>query len=169
MEFGANQEESKRIARRFREDLWKSGNLSLADEIIDPDCLVHARIPAAIDFATGPEAMKHLLFFYQLTFSEIAMHVEDVIAEGDLVSVRWSGSGRHTGELFGVIPTQREIKTSGIDMLRIRDGKIVEGWVNWDAIGMLEQILGPTGTETEGQPGTGADFLSLIARLQANG
>lgn len=154
-------EQNKTIARRFREDLWKSGNLSLADEIIDPECLVHARIPVAIDFATGPEAMKHLLFFYHLTFSEIAMTVDDLIAEGDLVAVRWHGQGRHTGELFGIPASGREIHTSGTDILRIVDGRIVEGWVNWDEIGMLEQLF-----RNDDGDGSEPDFFSFISRLQ---
>lgn len=151
---------NKTVARRFREDLWKSGNLSLADEIIDRNCLVHARIPVAIDFSTGPEAMKHLLFFYHLTFSEITMTVEDIIAEGDLVAVRWRGQGSHTGELFGIPATGREVHTSGTDLLRIVDGRIVEGWVNWDEIGMLEQLFRSDDAEGE------ADFFSFISRLQ---
>lgn len=152
-------EDHKTIARRFRADLWQSGNLSLADQIISRDCRVHSRIPVMIDIASGPEAIKQLLFFYHLVFSEITMKIEDVVAENDLVAVRWSGSGRHTGELFGVAATDRVVETSGIDMLRIVDGKIVEGWINWDALSFLESLVG-------GSDESGSDFLGFISRLQ---
>ena len=154
-------EKNKVIARSFRRDLWNSGDLTLADQIIDPNCIVHARIPFATDFTSGPEALKLLVGFFHMTFSEIEMEVEQVVAEDDLVTVRWSGRGRHTGDLFGVPPTGRRIVTSGIDMLRLADGRIVEGWVSWDALSLMEQIL------VTSEDGTEADFLTLVARLRA--
>lgn len=153
-------EKNKVIARRFRRDLWNSGDLALADEIIDRDCIVHARIPFATDFTSGPEALKQLVGFFHMTFSEIEMKVEQVVAEDDMVTVRWSGRGRHTGNLFGVAPTGRRIATTGIDMLRLAGGRIVEGWVIWDVLSLMEQILARPGEDTE------ADFLSLVAKLR---
>ncbi len=156
-------ERNKVIARRFRRDLWNTGDLSIADQIIDRECIVHARIPFATDFTSGPEALKQLVGFYHLTFSDIETTVEHVVAEDDLVAVRWSARGRHTGDLFGVPPTGREVVTSGIDMLRIADGRIVEGWVSWDALSLLEQVVvRPDAGEAEG----GSDFLSLVASLR---
>ena len=152
-------EKNKVIARRFRRDLWNTGDLALADQILDRECVVHARIPFATDFTRGPEALKQLVGFFHMTFSEIEMSVEDVVAEDDLVTVRWSGGGRHTGHLFGVPPTGRRIVVSGIDMLRFSSGRIVEGWVSWDALSLMEQILVQPGDEGE------VDFLSLVARL----
>lgn len=160
-------EKNKVIARRFRRELWNSGDLALADQIIDRNCIVHARIPFTTDFTHGPEAMKQLVRFYQLTFSDIEMKVEEIVAEGEMAAVRWSARARHTGDLFGVPATGREIHTSGIDMLRIVDGRIVEGWVSWDALSLLEQIV------VQADPGRGAgdedvnaDFLALIERLR---
>lgn len=161
--------DNKAIARRFRHDLWNTGDLALADEIIDRDCLVHARIPFTTDFTRGPEALKQLVRFYHLTFSNIEMTVEEIVAEGDMAAVRWSGRGRHTGDLFGLPATGREVITSGIDMLRIVDGRIVEGWVNWDALSLLEQIfVQPGGASGAGDHDLNADFLALIERLMAS-
>ena len=154
-------EEIKTVARRFRADLWQSGNLSLADQIIARGCRVHSRIPVMIDIESGPEAIKQLLFFYHLVLSDITMTIDDIIAEGDLVAVRWSGKGHHTGELFGLAATGNEIETSGIDMLRIVDGKIVEGWIHWDALSFLESVIGDQSGES------GSEFLGFISRLQS--
>lgn len=158
-----SNEEIKAIARRFRGDLWNTGDLSIADQIIDRQCIVHARIPLVTDFTSGPEAMKQLVGFYHLTFSDIETSVDQIVAEGDVVAVRWSARGRHTGDLFGVPPTGREVVTSGIDMLRIVDGLIVEGWVSWDALSLLEQVVVRSGA---GQAEAAADFLSLVASLR---
>jgi predicted ester cyclase len=150
---------NKKIARSFREDLWNSGDLSLADAIIAPDCLLHSVIPFPIDFTRGPDAVRHLVFFYQMAFSEIRITAEHLVAEGDTVAVRWTARGRHTGHLLGLPPTGRETVTTGIDMLRIADGKIVEGWVDWDVLSLLEQIMDLGAKPEEG-------FLSLFERLR---
>ena len=149
---------NREIARRFREDLWNSGDLAQADEIFARDCLVHARVPFPIDFARGPDALRHLIFFYHLAFSDIRVTADQIVAEGDMVVVRWTANGRHTGHLLGLPPTGRETVTSGIDMLRIVDGKIAEGWVSWDTLGLFEQLM-------DLGDGTGSGFLSLLERF----
>jgi len=150
---------NKEIARRFREDLWNTGDLALADDLVARDCLVHAPIPFPIDFARGPDAVRHLIFFYHLAFSEIRVTADQIVAEGEMVVVRWTAHGRHTGQLPGVPPTGRETVTTGIDMFRIADGKIVEGWVSWDVLGLVEQISGLNFQAGEG-------FLTLLDRLR---
>src|SRR4030095_418923 len=105
------------------------------------------------------DAVRHLVFFYQMAFSDIRVTVDQILAEGDTVVVRWTARGRHTGHLLGIVPTNRETVTTGIDMLRIVDGKIAEGWVSWDTLGLLEQLSG-LNAEAEG------GFLALLERLQ---
>jgi predicted ester cyclase len=150
---------NKEIGRRFREDLWNTGNLALADDLFARDCLVHARVPFPIDFSRGPDALRHLIFFYHLAFSEIQVTAEQIVAEGDMVVIRWTARGRHTGHLLALPPTGRETVTSGIDMLRIVDGKIAEGWVSWDTLSLFEQLM-------DLGDGSGSGFLSLLERFQ---
>jgi len=150
----------KEIGRRFREDLWNTGDMTLADELLARDCLIQARVPFPIDFSRGPDAIRHLIFFYHLAFTEIRVTVEQTVAEDDMIVVRWTARGRHTGEIPGLPPTGRETVTTGIDMLRIAGGKIVEGWVSWDTLSLLEQL-----TDLGEDPESG--FLSLLERLQA--
>jgi predicted ester cyclase len=160
-------DELRAVARRFRGELWNSGDLAIADEIIAPGCPIHARLPLVTDFARGPEALRQLVLFYRLAFSEIEMHVEQVVAEGDTVVVRWRGKGTHTGDLLGLPPTHRRTVTTGIDMLRVAGGRIVEGWVNWDTLSLLEQLLAPESGDATPDPGAG--FLQLLSRLGSPG
>lgn len=164
---GSRPDELRAVARKFRGELWNTGDLAIADEIIAPGCPIHARLPLATDFARGPEALRQLVLFYRLAFSEIEMHVEQVVAEGDTVVVRWRGEGTHTGDLLGLPPTHRRTVTTGIDMLRVDGGKIVEGWVNWDTLSLLEQLLAPESGDEPSDPGEG--FLELLSRLGAPG
>ncbi|HYU35571.1 MAG TPA: ester cyclase [Thermoanaerobaculia bacterium] len=156
----------KAIARRFREDLWNTGDLSIADAIIDRECVIHARIPFATDFMRGPDAVAQLVLFYRLAFSEIRVTVDGLVAEGDLVVSRWTARGRNTGDLLGLPPTGRETVTTGIDFLRIAGGRIAEGWVSWDTLSLIEQLVVPAPREREvGEPDPGSGFLPLLARL----
>lgn len=149
----------REIGRRFREDLWNTGDLTLADVLVARDCLFHAQIPFPIDFARGPDAVRHLVFFYHLAFSEIHVTADQIVAEDDVVVVRWTARGRHTGHLLGLPPTGHETVTTGIDMLRVADGQIVEGWVSWDTLGLVAQL-----TDFAEEPGSG--FLPLLERLR---
>lgn len=162
----APSDSSKAIARRFREDLWNTGELAIADEVIHRDCAIHARIPFATDFMRGPDAMAQLVMFYRLAFSEIRMTVDELVAEEDLVVARWTARGRNTGDLLGLPATGRETVTTGIDFLRITGGKIIEGWVSWDTLSLIEQLVVPAPREPEiGEPEPGSGFLPLLARL----
>ena len=150
----------REIGRRFREDLWNTGDLTLADELVSRDCLFHAQIPFPIDFARGPDAVRHLVFFYHLAFSEIRVTADQIVVEDDVVVVRWTARGRHTGHLLGLPPTRRETVTTGIDMLQVSGGKITEGWVSWDTLGLVEQL-------TDYGEETSSGFLPLLERLRA--
>jgi predicted ester cyclase len=66
--------------------------------------------------------------------------IEDVIAEGETVMTRWSCRGTHKGELNGIAPTGKQITISGVTIARISNGKIAEGYVNWDAQGLMQQL-----------------------------
>ena len=73
-------------------------------------------------------------------FPDIQMNVEDMIAEADKVVARVSVSGTHQGEFMGIDPTGNRVAITGIDILRIADGKIVEHWGNFDDLGMMQQL-----------------------------
>jgi predicted ester cyclase len=160
---------NRELARRFREDLWNSGDLAIADAIIAPDCQVHARVPLATDFVRGPDALRQLVLFYHLAFTDIRMTVDEAIAEGDTVAARWTGRGRHRGELLGLpvaAPADSEIVTTGIDFLRFAGGQIVEGWVAWDILSLVERLL-PAGADADAvSNGPLAEFLPLLKRLR---
>jgi len=68
--------------------------------------------------------------------------VHDTIAEGDQLCVRWSCTGKQTGPGLGIPPTGNTIHVTGISIVRVAAGKVVEGWQNWDMLGMMQQIQG---------------------------
>lgn len=66
--------------------------------------------------------------------------MDDALAEGDTVSVRFTGRGTHQGTFNGIPPTGKQITFAGQAIYRIADGKIQEGWALFDALGLLQQL-----------------------------
>jgi steroid delta-isomerase-like uncharacterized protein len=131
-------ENNKAIVRRLLEDFWNKGNLSLADELFAPNYEHHdASTP---DFGRGPESEKKRATLYRTAFPDVRLTIEDIIAEGETVMTRWSCRGTHKGDLRGIAPTGKQINISGVTIARLANGKFAEGWVNWDALGLMQQL-----------------------------
>jgi predicted ester cyclase len=80
------------------------------------------------------------VYFYLAAFPDTKFTIEDLIAEGDKVVVRWSVQGTHTGPLGDIAPTGRRVSITGTTTCRIAGGMIVEAHDNWDALGMRQQL-----------------------------
>jgi steroid delta-isomerase-like uncharacterized protein len=77
------------------------------------------------------------------TFPDLALGVEDLIAEGDMVVSRWTWTATHTGEIHGAVPippTGRKVTVEVISIQRMASGKIAEKWISFDALGLLQQL-----------------------------
>ena len=91
----------------------------------------------------GLEGAKQLIDLWS-AFSDRKVTIEDSIAEGDKVAVRFSITGNHTGEMMGIAPTGKTIHINGTGIFRVVDGKATDNWVNFDALEMMEQLGGCT-------------------------
>ena len=128
------------LAHRFHMDLFKKGDLAVADEILAADFVNHgAGLPP--ELATGPEGAKRFAQAIRAGFGdEVNISHEDVIVHGDRVVIRWTSWGTHKGDLLGVPATGKPVKITGIDIFRVKDGKLAELWQNWDQLQMLQQV-----------------------------
>jgi len=131
-------EHNKAIVRRLFTELWNNGNLSVADEVFAPNYAHYD--PSTPDFGHGPDSEKKRAALYRTAFPDLHLTIEDVIAEGETVMTRWSCRGTHKGDLNGIAPTGKHITISGVTVARVSNGKIVEGYVNWDALGLMQQL-----------------------------
>jgi len=131
-------EGNKFVIRRSFEELWNKGNLSVADELFTPNYSHHD--PSTPDVGRGPESEKKRATLYRTAFPDLQLTIEDIIAEGQTVMARWSFRGTHKGDLSGIAPTGKQVTISGVSIARFTNGKMVEGWVNWDALGLMQQL-----------------------------
>ena len=130
-------EENKAIARRWGEEVWGKGNLATIDELFAPDFVFNYPPPGA---APDLKGYKQTVTMLSTAFADIQCTAEDVVAEGDKVAVRWTWRGTHKGEFMGIAPTGKQATVTGISILRIVGGKIVEEWGEMDNLGMMHQL-----------------------------
>ena len=139
-------EENKAIVRREIEEVFSAqGDLDVAYEIFAPEYVGHP------EDVRGPEGAKEMARMYRNAFPDVQLSIEDQVAEGDKVVTRWIGSGTHQGEMMGIAPTGNQVRVDGMTISRIEDGKIVEEWDIYDALGMMQQ-LGAIPSPEEAQP-----------------
>lgn len=86
------------------------------------------------------EAMKEMLKMFHRGFPGIKMRIDDVVAEGDKVVFRLTVQGTHTGDFRGITPTGKKVILTGMQMWRIVNGKIAEGWFIRDDLGLMQQL-----------------------------
>ena len=129
-------EQNKKLARRWFEDLFSRGDLDAANEILSAEFVDH--LPREEE--RGIEELKNYVGIYRTAFPDIQDTVEDIVAEGDKVVVRWMSRGTHQGEYMGIAPTGRHVTFTGMRLFRFAENQIAESWVNLDERGLQEQL-----------------------------
>ncbi len=133
----ARSEENKELIRRYFEAIDSNpDDESILDEFIAEDFVDHNPNPGCTRDLEGMK--KAYRIFAEASPGTHA--IEQMVAEGDIVVSRVTARGTHTGDLFGMPPTEKEFSTTGIAIHRIRDGKIVEHWNEIDMVGVMQQI-----------------------------
>ena len=132
-------EENKVLTRRSWE-IVSEGNLDTLEdalaEVYADDIVLHE----PDEDIRGIEGLKQFVCMIRSAIPDLRITLEDDIAEGEKVVSRWRAQGTHQGELMGIAPTGNKVMITGITIHRIEEGKIVEEWENWDALGLMQQI-----------------------------
>ena len=130
-------EENKSIVRRWVEEGWNKGNLAVIDEVYAPNFVQHEPPPQTV---TSSEALKQYVGAYLTAFPDLNLSIEELIAEGDKVVWRFTSSGHNNGPFMGRPATGNSGSITGIVIFRLENRRIVEAWVNIDALGLLQQV-----------------------------
>src|ERR687890_762289 len=102
-------EENKALLRRSVEEVFSAqGDIDVADEIFAPDYVGHN--PTDPQDVRGPEGVKELANMYRSTFPDVRLIIEEQVAEGDKVVIRWIAYGTHQGEMRGIAPTGNQVR-----------------------------------------------------------
>lgn len=131
-------EQNKTIVRRYIEEFWNQANYATADELLAEGYIIHDDSP--IWTHSGITSAKQSVHVLRTAFPDLHYTIEDEIAEGDTVVVRSTATGTHLDELMGIPPTGRRGSVTGINIVRLSNGRIHEQWLNWDALGLMQQL-----------------------------
>jgi steroid delta-isomerase-like uncharacterized protein len=129
-------EENKAVIRRVYDELWNRGNPAVADELFSPAYVRHAPFHPL----RGPEGIKEAVRVIRAAFPDVHIAIEDLVAEGDRVVVRWATTGTHRGAFRDLAPTGKRVAVEGITISRLAEGKVAEEWVHWDTQSMMQQL-----------------------------
>jgi steroid delta-isomerase-like uncharacterized protein len=132
-------EDNKALARRGLEETLNQKNLTVLDELLVPDFTFHS----ASRIIQGREAFKQFLTMFLTAFPDLHLTIEDLIGEGEKVSVRYTYRGTHLREFMGMPPTGKQITVTGLEFLRLANGKILEEWINEDFLQQLSVVPAP--------------------------
>jgi predicted ester cyclase len=129
-------EENKARVRRWFEEAYRDD--TVADELVAPDYV--GRFPPNPD-VRGREAIKQFNRETVTAFPDLQLTLDELIAEGDKVVVRWAMRGTHLGELRGgIAPTGKAFTVTGTTTNRVADGRVAEAWGNIDLLGLMLQL-----------------------------
>lgn len=128
---------NKATVRRFYDEVLNERNAGLLDELAVEDYVEHDPFPGMGD---GREQLKARVGGFFHAFDPLHFTIEDIIAEGDKVVVRWRNSGRDTGGFMGVPATGKEFGIAGIDVHTVRDGRLAEHWHVVDLLSQMQQL-----------------------------
>jgi len=130
-------EENKALVRRYIEEVWNRRNLGFVEEVLSP---AYRRYLTPGAPPIDPQAQKTRLTGFLEAFPDIHLTIEDLFAEGDRVALRVTFRGTHRGTFQGIPPTGNSILVSGLDIIRIEDGKFAEHWGGPDLLSWLQQV-----------------------------
>ena len=129
-------EKQETIVRRSIEEVWNKGKLDIADQLFTNDFVNND----PVNQARGLAAFKGVVTKYRSAFPDCRLDIDDIFSAGDKVVVRWRYSGTHKGKLEGIAPTGRPVNGTGITIHLLSGDRIREAYVNWDTLGLMQQL-----------------------------
>ena len=128
--------QNKALVRRWFEEVWNNGDDKTIDELLTDRTVIHG----LGDDLRGPSGFKPFHAAYRNAFPDVKIQIARMVAEDDLVAVHWNATATHSGDGLGFAATRRPVTFSGMAIARFEGTKLVEGWNNFDQLGLLQQI-----------------------------
>lgn len=129
-------DENKALVKRFFALGPSQGDLKSADELLADDFTLHVPLPCS----PGVKGMNEVITACRAAFEHLDVTVEDMVAEGDLVAARFTARGVHKGAFMGLPATGKSITMTGIEIFRIKNGRIAELWGEANLLGLMQQL-----------------------------
>ena len=133
-------EENKALVQRWFEEVWNKGRADAIDELFDENGIAHGLSDDPSNPLKGPSNFRPFHAAFREAFPNMTIVVDDMIAEGDKVAARCSVRAKHEGDFMGRAASQSPVAFTGVAIVRIANGKIVEAWNNFDFMTLHKQV-----------------------------
>jgi predicted ester cyclase len=130
--------DEKLLPQRVFNEILNEGRLEVADEIVAPGFRLHS--PTRPEPFEGPAGFKEFVSDLRRGFPDLEITIDQVIAEGNIVSIRSHVTGTHLGKYRGIPPTRRKIAQTQLHMFRVAAGQVQETWQEIDGLGIMQQL-----------------------------
>src|SRR4051794_13172620 len=130
-------DEQKALMRRYYEEVWQRGNMSVGDQLVSPNLVDHMPLPGQTSGRAGHHQAVQMI---RTAFPDLQFQIHHVVVDGDIIVGHWTMQATHQGELLGVPPTGKSVTISGIDLGRWENGQLAEIWHVEELLTMLQQI-----------------------------
>lgn len=127
---------NKTVVERYGE-LWNSGDVAIVDELLTDDFVLCN--PEGGETA-GRTAFKAGVAHHHDTMTRFSVSIDRVVAEGDVVAIRFTAHGSHTGPFLSSTPSGKLLTWTGMQLLHFRDGRISRIWHQPDDLSVLRQL-----------------------------
>ncbi|CAN5603651.1 hypothetical protein BH20ACI4_BH20ACI4_31580 [soil metagenome] len=132
--------EYESLIHRWFEEVWNNRSEEAIDELLAEDGVANGLNDAEGNPLRGPEGFKTLHRAFLSAYPDLKITVEDTVCEGDKIAARCTIRATHQGEGIGVAPTDSAVEFTGMTIVKIKDGKIVEAWNEFDFMKMYSQV-----------------------------
>ena len=126
------------VVGRFIDECWNRGRIDLVDELVSAEFIDH--LPFDESISDGIDGLKTLIELCRLGFSDLRLHVEDMVAEDDRVVARFVARGTHDGSFMGALPSHRCLNVEVIAIYRVEHHQIIDQWCAFDTARVFQQL-----------------------------
>jgi predicted ester cyclase len=133
-------EKYETLLHRWFEEVWNKGREEAIDEMFAEDGIAHGLNDSEGNPIRGCEGFKALQRNFRKAFPNLKITIEETVSEGDKIAAVCKVTAIHEGEGIGVAPTNQPIDFTGLTIVKIKDGKIIEAWNEFDFMKMYSQV-----------------------------
>ena len=133
-------DENTTLIHRWFEEVWNNKNEDAIEEMMAEDCVANGLNGPDGNPVSGHEGFKALHRAFVSAYPDLRVTVEDTVIDGDTIAARCKVTGTHDGHGIGVPPTNVPVEFTGMTIVKVKDGKIVEAWNEFDFMKMYTQV-----------------------------
>jgi predicted ester cyclase len=128
------------LLHRWFEEVWNQGSDRAIDELMDANAAFHGIVYPGSKEVRGRAAFRSFYQQFRAAFPDIHFTIEDALVDGDKIAIRCVVKATHTGPGITPAPTNKAVTLTGMVFAHVKDGKLVEGWNNFDFLALYQQL-----------------------------